>query len=137
MSADHRRPAPRVPVRPRKIRRFNVVTLVLLLLAAALFYAGWKLIPPWWGQFRVREIMGEVAFAANRTRDPAALDRILVERLGEIGVTPLEEPVWTWTDTEVRVKLRYQVAIRHPVLLPPTVLDFAPEVTAPRGAGIL
>jgi len=137
MAATYRRPPPaRASVRPKKIGSVNWVSVSLVLVLAALIYAGWKFFPPWYGQFDVRGEMLEVAMKAGRTPDPEVLDADLRARLAALGVAPLEDPAWTFGAEAVTVKLRYRVSVVHPVVLKPTVLTFEEEATAARGAGV-
>jgi hypothetical protein len=115
--------------RARGSRRFNFMTIVLILLGIALVYAGIRYVPPYWTQWRVKSAISEVASSAYHERREAVLRGKLIDRLAEYGIEiGFEDIEIEWAAEEVVIRVQYHIDVKHPFVEKPHRLEFSPEV---------
>lgn len=114
----------------KKPRSINLVSVLLVMLAVAAAYAGWKFIPHYWRAQKVDEALSDVGYRAqdidatkgpDRQKREAALAELARERLQALGV---DDPLlYVWFEPG-RVHASYTVIVKHLFTARTTTLRF-------------
>lgn len=120
--------------KPRKVRRINVVSVLLALLVAAGVYFGWKLIPVYYEAQKVDTVLAgyrresaELEVHNDPKKEEAILDRIDSDLL-ELGI---ENPAIYYSPDYTSLHVDYAVEVRF-FFGKSTTLHFERSVEIPR-----
>jgi hypothetical protein len=115
-----------------KPRRFNVVSALLLLVALAAGYAGYKFVPVYWKARKIDQALDEIKMPATTFhRKPEEFrrtegDKIIAKAIAtlyDMGVEDEDDqPLQVWFEPDYSaLNAKYKVIVTHPVGKP-TVL---------------
>jgi hypothetical protein len=127
----------------RKPRSINGVSLFVLLILAGAGYAGWKFGPVYWQAQKVDEALDEIKLEVANIEDWKMDDKVAAQRkisakaiarIHELGIEDQEDqPVEVFFSPDYRyIQAKYEIIVRHPVLLKPTKMIMNRKVRIPR-----
>lgn len=121
--------------------RFNFVTLLLLLLAAAAIYSVIQFGPPYWRKWRAAEVISEAANAVYPRRfvtgpgEQDMLQSVQKEAVRKLRAIGIEDPSLLVRVTKDRERIvagcQYRERVKHPLVGKSTVLRFESYYTVP------
>ncbi len=109
----------------RKPRRFNLVSIFMLLVLVAAVYLGYKFVPVYWQARQVDEELDNIKMRGAtfyrladeyRQREADAIVNLSIAKLHEMGLDDQPgQPIQVWFSPDyTELHARYQVIVQHP-----------------------